>query len=274
MKVLRTIQEARDWRRRGRSLALVPTMGALHEGHAALIRHAVELAEDAMATIFVNPTQFGPNEDLSRYPRQEEADLEVCRACGAAAVFAPSAEEMYPASTTSVVPAGPALGWDGDLRPGHFQGVATVVLKLFMISEATHAVFGLKDLQQCAVIRKMVNDLNVPIELAFCETVREDSGLALSSRNAYLSPQHREEAALIHKELRRTAEAICGGARPKTECEIAMSQLEESGFIAEYVAMVDASTMLIQEELTDESRLIAAAKWHGVRLIDNISVLR
>jgi pantoate--beta-alanine ligase len=274
LKVLRTVQEVREWRQRGRSLALVPTMGALHEGHAALILHAVTLADDAMATIFVNPTQFGPNEDLSRYPRQEEADLEVCRACGAAAVFAPSAEEMYPASTTAVVPAGPALGWDGDLRPGHFQGVATVVLKLFMISEATHAVFGLKDLQQCAVIRKMVNDLNVPIELAFCETVREASGLALSSRNAYLSPQHRQEAALIHKELQRAAQAICGGASPTTACEFAVSQLAEAGFIAEYVAMVDASTMLIQEELTDESRLIAAAKWHGVRLIDNISVLR
>ncbi len=273
MKVLRTIQEVRAWRRRKRTLALVPTMGALHEGHAALIRHAVGLADGAMATIFVNPTQFGPNEDLSRYPRQEEADLELCESCGAAAVFAPSTEEMYPESTTAVVPAGPALGWDGDLRPGHFQGVATVVIKLFMISEATHAVFGLKDLQQCAVVRRMVKDLNVPIELSFCETVREESGLALSSRNAYLSPHHRQEAALIYNELQRAAKAICDGDSPRKACELAMNQLEDSGFSAEYVAMVDQRTMQIQDELDENSRLVAAVKWHGVRLIDNISVL-
>lgn len=272
MKVLRTIQEVRAWRQRERSLALVPTMGALHEGHAALIRRAVDLADDAMATIFVNPTQFGPNEDLSRYPRQEEADLEVCRACGAAAVFAPSVEEMYPASVTMVEPAGPALGWDGDLRPGHFRGVATIVLKLFMISEATHAVFGLKDLQQCAVIRCMVRDLNVPIELDFCETIREESGLALSSRNAYLSDQHRLEASLIYKRLQGAAEDIRSGVEPNEACKAAMQHLIDAGFLVEYVAMVDQQSMQVQEKMTDESRLIAAAKWHGVRLIDNIPV--
>ncbi len=274
MKLLKTIAEVRKWRADCGEVGLVPTMGALHAGHASLVRQAADTCPDVLATIFLNPTQFGPNEDLSRYPRTLEADLAVCEEAGAAAVFAPDAAEIYPGMQTRVVPGSVGATWEGERRPGHFEGVCTVVMKLFQISQADSAFFGLKDLQQCAVIRRMAEDLNLPIRLCFCETVREPSGLAMSSRNAYLSPEDRQEASRFSAALLRSAEEIAAGKNPQESLARAREELAAADFQVDYIALVNPWTMEEQTFASQESRIMAAVGWKGVRLIDNVAASR
>jgi pantoate--beta-alanine ligase len=274
LKLLKSIEEVRQWRGGRGGIGLVPTMGALHEGHASLVRQAADTCHHVLATIFLNPTQFGPSEDLSRYPRTLEADLLICEQSGAEAVFAPDVSEMHPDMQTRVVPGAVSFAWEGARRPGHFEGVCTVVLKLFQISQAEDAFFGLKDLQQCAVIRRMAIDLNLPIRLHFCETVRESSGLAMSSRNSYFSPEDRRGASGFSAALFRSAEEISAGKNPQDILNEARSALTNDGFRVDYIALVNPMTM---EELTiasKESRIMAAVEWKGVRLIDNVAACR
>ncbi|HXH60482.1 MAG TPA: pantoate--beta-alanine ligase, partial [Fimbriimonadaceae bacterium] len=195
MKVLRSIQEVRGYRAGKGDLALVPTMGAFHDGHVELMRRARKDFDDVCVSLFVNPAQFGPNEDFAAYPRDEARDFEVAKQAGVGAIFAPSVEEMAMDTETRVVVKGVSELWEGEARPGHFEGVATVVLKLFNIVGPTAAYFGLKDLQQCSVIKKMCKDLDVDIDIRLVETVREPSGLAMSSRNAYFDQIQRAAAA-------------------------------------------------------------------------------
>lgn len=250
-------------------------MGAFHEGHLELMRQARQASAMVAVSLFVNPTQFGPNEDLARYPRQEEKDLAMAESVGVDLVFAPSVGEMYEDCVTRVRVEGPALGWEGDRRPGHFEGVATVVLKLFNLFQPRSAFFGLKDLQQCAVIRQMVKDLDVPIRLHFVETVREPDGLALSSRNAYLTDEQRRVAPQLHRILVDCASGLkrCEDSHAAAWDEVLMlssTRLQSEGFDVEYVAAVDAYTMQAARHKSDRLRVIGAAKLGSVRLIDNV----
>ena len=198
----------------GCAIGLVPTMGALHEGHLSLVQASRAECGFTVATIFVNPTQFAPHEDFDKYPRTLEADLESLASCHADLVFAPRREDMYPAGCSTLVePPQVAQRWEGECRPGHFQGVATVVLKLFNLAQADVAFFGHKDYQQAAVIRRMVQDLNVPTEIRVCPTVREPDGLAMSSRNRYLSAGERQQAVAISRTLRLAEQMAAGGER-------------------------------------------------------------
>jgi len=256
-----------------RSLALVPTMGALHEGHRSLMRIARERAEHVAVSIFVNPLQFGPNEDYDRYPRTFDADLEVCAAEGVSIVFAPSVEEMYPPGRQVSVSAG-RMGSivEGEFRPGHFDGVLTVVLKLFNLVRPDIAVFGQKDAQQLALIRRMVADLDVGIEIVAGPTVREPDGLALSSRNRYLSPEERTTALALSR-------ALFAGARHRTPKEIlgaARAVLDEAAqadppLVLDYLVLVDLATFTeVSEEHRGEAVLAVAARVGTTRLIDNV----
>src|SRR5688500_4990167 len=218
MLILKTVATVRRFRARVRGqVVLVPTMGALHAGHADLISRARKLAGKSGAvivSIFVNPTQFGPKEDLSRYPRPFAADAKLCRRLGANAIFHPDAEEVYPEGfSTYVNEEHVSSGLCGASRPGHFRGVCTVVLKLFVICQPDIAVFGLKDYQQCQVIARMVRDLNIPVQLIFAPTVRESDGLALSSRNVYLSPEERTQAPALRRGLLSANAAFASGER-------------------------------------------------------------
>ena len=221
VKVLSTIDEMRNAsravRRGGKRLALVPTMGALHEGHLSLVRAARATSNVVAVSIFVNPTQFGPNEDLAKYPRSFQRDCEMLEREGLAFVFAPSVEEMYPAGAVTWVTVEELSGkLDGRSRPGHFRGVTTVVAKLFHITEPDKAFFGQKDAAQVAIIRRMVRDLNLPVEIMVCPIVREADGLALSSRNAYLSPDERRRASVLNRSLLRVQELVGAGERDAT----------------------------------------------------------
>ncbi len=204
MKIIRSLTELQFSAPR---VGFVPTMGALHEGHLSLMRQAKAECGFCVASIFVNPTQFGPNEDFNKYPRDEARDFELAESAGVDAVFCPTVEEVYSGSCTTVRVSGVADRWEGPLRPGHFEGVATVVHKLFGMVRPQVAYFGLKDFQQCRVIAKMVSDLYLPVELVFCETIREPDGLAMSSRNRYLSPEERVIAPKIYEVLRGVAGA-------------------------------------------------------------------
>jgi pantoate--beta-alanine ligase len=251
----------------------VPTMGALHEGHLSLIRRARDLSGETIVSIFVNPTQFGPNEDLSRYPRPWEDDVAMCQSAGVDVLFAPQAEDMYPAdSQTKVVMGEIAERLEGKSRPGHFDGVATVVLKLFQIVLPQVAVFGKKDRQQCAVISRMVEDLNVPVHLEFAETVREPSGLALSSRNRYFSPTDRMEAARLSQTLFESAERIRSGDDIGAVLTEASRTLSGAGFEPEYVEFASATTFRPLRDFSEPGILLAAAHFRGVRLIDNVDI--
>jgi len=248
-------------------------MGALHEGHLALIRKAAAECETAAISIFVNPTQFGPNEDLSKYPRQEAQDLELAEAAGAQVAFCPGVEEMYSDSRTVVRVEGVSEGYEGAIRPGHFDGVATVVAKLFHIFSPTHAYFGWKDLQQCAVIRQMVRDLKFPLELRFVETVRTPGGLALSSRNAYLSESSRVEAEVIARTLRELCLGIVEGTESIPDILASgKAKLEKHEMTVDYLDLVDPDFMKSISSLTDNARLTVAVRKDGVRLLDNIAV--
>ena len=276
MQVLKTIAEFRAARGRiAGAVGLVPTMGALHAGHLSLVERARTENETVAASLFVNPLQFGPNEDFSRYPRRLERDLELFREACVALVFAPPVEEMYPQGATSFVDVG-AVGerLDGVHRPGHFRGVATVVAKLFHIVQPARAYFGQKDAVQVAVLRQMVHDLNFPLELVACPIVRDPDGLALSSRNAYLSREERQRALVLSRALRDVAEAVAGG-----ECDVA-KLLErgravvsgEPGVQLEYLEAVDPATLLPVGKATPGTLVAIAARVGATRLIDNLVI--
>lgn len=276
MLVLRTLQDVRAWRATQPGVSLVPTMGAFHEGHLHLMREAAISGHPVAVSLFVNPLQFAPHEDLDRYPRQEAQDLALAEAQGVNMVFAPSANELLHNGVTSVLVRGPSEGWEGAARPGHFEGVATIVLKLFHLIQPQEAVFGWKDLQQCAVLRRMVEDLDVPVSLRFIETVREADGLAKSSRNVYLSEPERYQAVELNQELRQLAQ-LCRSAPQEVWAEAirnaeraSSESLRQRGWIPDYLAVVNPLTMQLAETPQPGLRVAGAAKLGNVRLLDNV----
>ena len=258
----------------GKSLALVPTMGALHAGHLKLITEGRRVADRVAATIFVNPLQFGANEDLDRYPRQEEKDAAMLEQAGCDLLWLPQPVEIYPpAFATAVSVKGVSDRWEGEARPGHFDGVATVVAKLLSAVRPDIALFGEKDFQQLAVIRRMTEDLQLGVEILGVPTVRDEDGLALSSRNAYLSPDERERALALPQALNEAAKAILSGTPVGEVLSRAKERLTSAGFSRiDYLALVDAMTLEPLDEPGGPMRLIAAATIGKTRLIDNIAV--
>ncbi len=260
-------------RREGRTIGVVPTMGALHEGHLSLVRAAREFCDFVVATIFVNPTQFGPHEDLARYPRTWESDVDHLTQEGTDLIFAPAADEIYPVGwSTWVEPPRVATTLEGEHRPGHFRGVATVVLKLFQILPVHHAFFGQKDYQQCLVIRDMVRDLNVPVELHFLPTIREPDGLAMSSRNRYLDADQRKRSLGIWRALQRARAAVAAGEMDISQLE---SQAADELYAApfeqvDYCAVRDAETLEPLKRLDRPAVMLIAARIGLTRLIDNM----
>jgi len=256
------------------TLALVPTMGALHAGHMALVEEAKRRADKIAATIFVNPAQFGPNEDFTRYPRREAEDARMLEQAGCDLLWMPSAGDIYPQGfSTSVHVSGLSDRWEGESRPGHFDGVATVVAKLLIAVRPDIALFGEKDFQQLAVIRRLVADLNIPAEIAAVPTVREEDGLALSSRNFYLSEDERRRAAALPQALQYARGAILGGTPVRLALDTGRKSLVEAGFSRiDYFALIDADTLEPLENPAGEMRLIAAAAIGPTRLIDNLAV--
>lgn len=279
MDVLRTIAETRQAvaaaRRAGRRIGFVPTMGALHEGHLSLVRAARRDAAYVVVSIFVNPTQFGPHEDFARYPRDETGDLRRCFESGVDLVFAPSEGEMYaPDAATTVHVARLTEHLCGPRRPGHFDGVATVVAKLFHIVQPDVAFFGEKDAQQLAVIRRMVRDLNLPVQIVGCPTVREPDGLALSSRNAYLSPQERARAVCLYQALQEARTRILRGERDARAVAEAMRAVVQAAAPEriDYIELVDPQTMQPVQRI-EGPVLAALAVFIGrTRLIDNLTI--
>jgi pantoate--beta-alanine ligase len=258
----------------GGTVALVPTMGALHAGHLALVEEARRRAEHVVASIFVNPTQFAASEDLGRYPRREASDAQMLDAAGVAILWAPDVDTMYPNGPEISVRAGPAsAGLDGDSRPGHFDGVATVVARLFEQVRPDVAMFGEKDFQQLLVIRQMVAAQNLPVEIASVPTQRDADGLALSSRNLYLTEEERTAARALPRALGEAAQAIVDGADPAEAVTRATAKLAAAGFEPiDYVALRDAETLAPLDRLDRPARLLAAAWLGRTRLIDNLPV--
>ena len=279
IETVRTVADLRAavaaWRQDGLSVGLIPTMGALHEGHLALARAAKDGCDRAVASIFVNPAQFGPTEDLDRYPRREAEDAAALAALGVELIFAPSEQEMYPQGFVPTVSvAGVAERLEGAHRPGHFAGVTTVVSKLLIQARADRAYFGEKDYQQLRVVTRMARDLDIATEIVGVPTVREADGLALSSRNEYLSPEQRAVAPALNRALVETAAAVAaGGAASKAIAE-AEAALIGAGFDAvDYVAVADAETLGPIEEMAGRpARVLAAACLGKTRLIDNVPV--
>ena len=268
--VVRSVADLRravaGYRKAGRTIGLVPTMGALHEGHVSLVKGALARGDVPVTSIFVNPTQFGPKEDFSAYPRDEEGDFAKLREAGCRIVFAPTKEEMYPGEQlTTVTVAGITDGLCGPLRPGHFQGVATVVAKLMLMAMPDRAFFGEKDYQQLQVIKRMVQDLAMPFEIVGMPTVREADGLAMSSRNRYLSAAERTVALGMYRQLVKVADTVRDGKISCSEAAAAASQaLRDGGFdIVEYFTVVDAENLKPLEHVAGPAR---------TRLIDNLAV--
>lgn len=260
-------------RRKGWTIGLVPTMGALHAGHASLIDAARQETRFVIVSIFVNPTQFGPNEDYLRYPRTWNEDLSVCSAHGADAVFAPASEEVYPAGfNTWVEVAKLQDALCGRSRPGHFRGVATVVLKLFNLTSPDFAYFGEKDAQQARIIRQMIRDLNVPVTVRVCPIVREPDGLAMSSRNRFLSPEDRDKATVLYRALESAREMIEAGERNARLVRERMLAMIGSviGATVEYVEIVDYESLQPIAEIQPGTLIALAVRFGAIRLIDNL----
>ena len=275
MQIVRNSEELAQSRSalQGR-VALVPTMGALHAGHMALVAEARDRADKVIATIFVNPAQFGEGEDFGRYPRREADDAAMLEAAGCDLLWAPTVADVYPDGyATKVSVAGISKRWEGEARPGHFDGVATVVAKLLLAVQPDLALFGEKDFQQLAVIRRLVADLGLPVEIVGVPTVREADGLALSSRNAYLSPDERERAVALPNALKAARDALRANAPVSGVLQAAKQSLIDAGFLRiDYLALVDAATLEPLEQPKGEMRLMAAAVIGTTRLIDNIAV--
>jgi pantoate--beta-alanine ligase len=284
VEVVRTVGEVRSWRAAcdrsagGRAeVGLVPTMGYLHEGHLSLVRRAAEENPCVAASVFVNPTQFGPDEDLAAYPRDLPRDVALLAEAGCQLVFAPEPGEVYlPGHQAWVEPGHVAQPLEGAHRPGHFRGVATVVLKLFGIVEPTRAYFGRKDAQQLAVINTMVRDLNVPVRIVACPTVREPDGLAMSSRNTYLDTAEREAATVLHRALGAARDAWEAGERDAGRLRRIMRDVLASEPLArpDYVSVADPDTLAELEVVTGEVLLSMAVRIGKTRLIDNVVVGR
>ena len=277
LKVLSTVSAVRRFRSAAKGrVVLVPTMGALHDGHAALIRRARRIAGrggKVIVSIFVNPSQFGPKEDLSRYPRPFLQDRKLCSSLGADAIFRPTTEQMYPADfSTWVEESAVSRGLCGASRPGHFRGVGTVVLKLFTITQPDAAVFGLKDYQQCRVIARMVRDLNLPVRLVFAPTVRERDGLALSSRNVFLSSVERAEAPTIRRGLLAAQTAFRSGVSSAAKLRLLVKNRLSKIARVDYIEVVNGAS-LDPVRAVKRGDLIAVAAFFGkTRLIDNIQL--
>jgi len=277
LAVIRTVADLRravsGWRRAGDTVGLIPTMGALHRGHISLVEAARAACTRSIATIFVNPKQFGPREDFSRYPRQESADRALLAAAGCDALFAPDVADMYPVGfATTVSVDGITTRWEGEARPGHFAGVATVVAKLLLQAGADKAFFGEKDYQQLQAVTRMTRDLDIPTAIVGCPTVREPDGLALSSRNVYLTEAERRIAPVLNRAMRDIAAAVAGGKLSAPAIEAAKGTLLAAGFASiDYLALADAETLEPLAARDRPARILAAARLGAVRLIDNIA---
>lgn len=262
-------------RREGVTIGFVPTMGALHDGHRALIRTARLRCDALVVSIFVNPSQFGPAEDLAKYPRPIRKDREVCRQEGVDVCFEPSADEIYPVGFQTVVTV-PAIAtrWEGEVRPHHFAGVATVVTKLFGIVRPHRALFGQKDFQQAALVRQLVKDLNLGVEIEVRPTVRGEHGLAMSSRNVYLSPDERIIASTLYKSLQAGAKAVRNGTVDASTVRLAMAAVvkQEPALAIEYLSVCDPLTLAPVSRVRSKVVLLGAVRLGSVRLIDNLVV--
>lgn len=278
VEIIRTVADLRGatapWRRKGEPIALVPTMGALHAGHIALVQAAKKAAKHTIVSIFVNPAQFAPNEDLARYPRDEDGDIGRLRENAVDMVWAPSVEEMYPEGYSTYITAGStANGLETDFRPHFFRGVATIVLKLLNQVAPDYVTFGEKDYQQLCVVRQMVRDLNVPTEIIPVPTVREKDGLALSSRNAYLAPREREIAPHLHRTIVEVAKAAKTGNLGVIRADAAMKLLTLGFNKVDYVEVRDAETLGTFDPSSGRPGRVLVAAWLGrTRLIDNVSI--
>jgi pantoate--beta-alanine ligase len=275
--ITRSVSELRQslapWRKAGERIALVPTMGALHDGHLSLVALAKSNADRVVASIFVNPTQFGPSEDFQRYPRDEAGDLDKLKRAGANLVFAPDTAEMYPHGfSTTVGVSDLTEDLCGASRPNHFDGVATVVTKLLLQCAPDVAIFGEKDYQQLLVIKRLVRDLDIPVAILGGPIVREKDGLALSSRNAYLSPSERKTAPLLYQTIVAVANDLRQGRGADDAAEAGQFKLEAAGFRVEYVAVRDPETLKPLSGPVERARVLAAVKLGRTRLIDNVAV--
>ena len=276
MRVARTRAELADARAsQAGPVGFVPTMGALHEGHASLVRRARQESKTVVASIFVNPTQFGPNEDFTRYPRDEAADLAMLESLGVDVAFLPTVEEMYPDGAVTYVDVG-RLGevLEGAVRPGHFRGVATVVTTLFNLVGPTRAYFGQKDGQQSVVIKRIARDLGMPVEIVVCPTVRESDGLALSSRNRYLTDHERLQAPALYRALEAAADAVAGGERTVDRLrEIMGSQLQLASLgTPDYISLADADTLEELQTIDRPALASLAVRFPSARLIDCLPI--
>lgn len=278
MQVVRSVAELRavtgGWRQAGDSVAVVPTMGALHDGHLSLVAQARDACDRVIVTLFVNPTQFDRPEDLAKYPRTEDRDRAVLEPAGVDLLFMPGVDEVYPPGfATTVSVSGLTSGMCGDFRPGHFDGMATIVAKLFLMTGADRAFFGEKDWQQLQIVRRLAADLNIPIEVTGCPTVREADGLAMSSRNARLSPPDRAAAPTLYAALTRAAQRLQGGEDPAPVLGAARAEILAGGFArVEYLDLRHPQTLTPLDRFDGPARLLAAAWLGPVRLIDNVAV--
>lgn len=278
MLLLHTKQELKVWLRnqksKGKTIGFVPTMGALHEGHKSLMSESIAHNNCTVVSVFVNPTQFGPNEDFSRYPRTLQADCELAESVGVDVVFAPAADEMYQSEQKSILFSISGLNQQlcGRSRPGHFEGVLLVVNKLFNIVQPDRAYFGKKDIQQCIIIRTMVQQLDMPVELVFGETIREPDGLALSSRNRYLEENQRKLAPFIYTMLTQTKQQLLNGESVKLTLIGAQHYLESKNFKIDYIELVNESDLQpVSEIIAGKPYILACAAFLGnTRLIDNV----
>ena len=282
MKIITTITEMKsysaEYRRLGKSIGFIPTMGALHDGHLSLIRESANNNDITIVSIFVNPTQFAVNEDLDKYPRTLERDTELSKLAGADVIFAPTANEMYGSDYATYVEVGGSLtgGLCGKSRPTHFRGVTTVVAKLFNIVSPDKAYFGQKDAQQLAIITKMVGNLNMNIEIVPCETVRENDGLAMSSRNVYLTSEERKQATALFEALQTAKSIISDGETNATTIKNKISSTLNSKNLAtiDYIEIVDFETFRETETIKSPTLIALAVKFGNTRLIDNIIITR